>query len=108
MTTRRVIAVATLATALATAFLTGRATATHRADPPRVALPGHRNLRLRPGDEITIPVVAQTCVVSGEGGAPDFVCARGRDPRHQVVFFIDSVAVWTAGNPDKPAWSGKP
>jgi hypothetical protein len=62
---------------------------------------------LRVGDRVVIPSVGQRCSVEVEGGAPELFCAA-LGARHQVVFFRDSISVWTAGNPDKPAWAGKP
>ncbi|HEY2776400.1 MAG TPA: hypothetical protein VGI77_00720 [Gaiellaceae bacterium] len=63
---------------------------------------------LRTGDKILIPVINQRCSVSGEGGSPDLFCSRAKGPTHQVVFFRNSILVWKVGNPDRPAWSGKP
>jgi hypothetical protein len=63
---------------------------------------------LRQGDKIRVPSINQTCTVSGEGSSPDLFCARPSRSRHQVVFFRDEILVWTNGNPDKPAWSGRP
>jgi len=63
---------------------------------------------LRIGDKIAIPAVNQRCAVYTEGGAPELYCARPRHPRHQVTIFKDSILVWKVGNPDRPAWSGRP
>ena len=63
---------------------------------------------LRHGDKITVPSIGQTCTVSAEGGSPDLFCAKSSRPQHQVVFFRGQILVWTNGNPDKPAWSGRP
>jgi hypothetical protein len=43
-----------------------------------------------------------------EGGAPEFYCARLLHPRHQVMIFRNDIQIWKVGNPDRPAWSGKP
>ena len=63
---------------------------------------------LRLGDRVFVPSVGQLCTVSTEGGATDLFCARPRGAHHQVVFFSDSILLWKVGNPDNPAWSGKP
>jgi hypothetical protein len=63
---------------------------------------------LRVGDKVTIPAVNQRCGVYKEGGAPELYCARPRHPRHQVTIFRDSILIWKVGDPDRPAWSGKP
>lgn len=63
---------------------------------------------LRAGDKVRIPTIQPTCVLSGEGGLPDLFCARPTNPRHQVTIFRDNILIWKVGNPDRPAWSGKP
>jgi hypothetical protein len=78
-----------------------------------VGLPGARAsatrvYTLRAGDRVLVPAIDQTCVLSGEGGRPDLFCARTAKPRHEVTIFRDSILVWRVGNPDHPAWSGKP
>jgi uncharacterized protein YmfQ (DUF2313 family) len=60
------------------------------------------------GDKVTIPAINQVCSVSTEGGATDLFSARAQNARHQVTIFRDRILVWTVGNPDKPAWSGRP
>ena len=60
------------------------------------------------GDKVTIPAIRQVCSVSTEGGAADLFCARQRNAKHQVTIFRDNILVWKVGNPDRPAWSGKP
>jgi len=63
---------------------------------------------LREGDRVVVPAIHQACTASGEGGTPDLFCERLRGSRHQVVIFDDTIQVWKVGNPDAPAWSGKP
>jgi hypothetical protein len=63
---------------------------------------------LHVGDKVTIPAVRQHCAVYTEGGSPEFYCARPLHPRHQVTIFRGSILIWKVGNPDRPAWSGKP
>ena len=60
------------------------------------------------GDKVTIPTIRQVCSVSMEGGAAELFCARQRNTKHQVTIFRDNILVWKVGNPDRPAWSGKP
>jgi hypothetical protein len=60
------------------------------------------------GDKVTIPAINQVCSVSTEGGAVDLFCARPRNAHHQVTIFGANILVWKVGNPDRPAWSGKP
>ena len=92
-----VIAVATTAFVLGamTGLPAARASATHV-------------YTLRAGDRVKIPTIQQTCVLSAEGGSPDLFCARASNPHHQVTIFRDNILVWKVGNPDRPAWSGKP
>jgi hypothetical protein len=99
----KLVSLAALAATAGTAFVGGQLTSTRPAD----ASATHAYV-LRKGDKITMPAINQACVVSGEGGAPDLFCARSQRPHHQVVFFRDSILVWKVGNPDKPAWSGRP
>jgi hypothetical protein len=101
--TKRLVFVAVLVTMTGTAFFVGQLTGSQSAS----AAASHA-YTLRAGDKVLIPIVNQVCTVSEEGGSPDLFCARAKNPRHQVVFFGDSILVWTHGNPDKPAWSGKP
>jgi hypothetical protein len=63
---------------------------------------------LRIGDKVAIPAINQLCTVSTEGGAADLFCARPKKARHQVTIFRDNILVWKVGNPDRPAWAGKP
>src|SRR5262245_10483160 len=99
----KLVLVAVLAATAGAAFLGGQLASTGSAD----ASATHRYV-LRKGDRITIPAIDQSCIVSGEGGAPDLFCARSRRPHHQIVFFRDSILAWKVGNPDQPAWSGRP
>ena len=67
-----------------------------------------RAYTLRIGDKATIPAIGQVCKVETEGGAAELFCARPRKARHQVTIFRDNILVWTVGDPDNAAWSGKP
>jgi hypothetical protein len=67
-----------------------------------------RAYTLRIGDKVAIPAISQVCSVSTEGGAVDLFCARPRNAHHQVTIFRDNILVWKIGNPDRPAWTGKP
>ena len=60
------------------------------------------------GDKITVPAIRQVCWVEAEGGAPELFCSKQRRPRHQVTIFRDRILVWKVGDPDHPAWTGKP
>ena len=78
-----------------------------------IGLPGARAsanhvYTLRAGDKVKIPTIQQMCVLSAEGGSPDLFCARPSNPRHEVTIFRDNILIWKVGNPDRPAWSGKP
>lgn len=101
MKARRLIQAAFLTTAAVTGSASGKA-------PAAEASAAHR-YTLRVGDKMTIPAVGQLCAVYKEGGAPELFCARPRHARHQVTIFLDSMEVWTVGNPDAaPVWSGRP
>ncbi|HKD95232.1 MAG TPA: hypothetical protein VKB43_11045 [Gaiellaceae bacterium] len=63
---------------------------------------------LRLGDKVVIPAIRQRCSVEAEGRAVNLFCRRERQPRHEVVLFANQILVYTAGDPDHPAWSGKP
>jgi hypothetical protein len=99
---RLVLAAAVLASA-AIGFDIGNIVTAQAAE----ASAAHR-YTLRVGDAVTIPAVRQRCAVYTEGGSPELYCARPVHPRHQVTIFRDSILIWKAGNPDRPAWSGKP
>jgi hypothetical protein len=101
--TQRRLVLAAVLVAAAIGFSIGKIAAAPAAE----ASAAHR-YTLRIGDKVTIPVVNQRCAVYKEGGAPEFYCARPRQPRHQVTIFRDSILIWKVGNPDRPAWSGKP
>ncbi len=103
MNTSRYLTAVGGAVAVAAAFAVGQFTGTRSAG----ASASHI-YTLRQGDKIKVPSIGQTCTVSGEAGSPDLFCAKPSRPRHQVVFFRDQILVWTNGNPDKPAWSGRP
>ena len=95
---------AVLAVTAAIGFSIGKVTTTATA---AEALAAHR-YTLRIGDKVTVPAVGQLCAVYVEGGAPELFCSRPQHARHQVTIFRDSILVWKVGNPDRPAWSGKP
>jgi hypothetical protein len=103
-TQRRLVLAAALVAAAATGFSIGKIVTAPAAEASAVA---HR-YTLRVGDKVTIPAVNQRCAVYKEGGSPELYCARPRQPRHQVTIFRDSILIWKVGNPDRPAWSGKP
>ena len=96
-----------LAAALAASAAIGFGIAKITPAPAAKAAGPHR-YTLRLGDRVTIPGVRQRCAVEAEGGAPELFCARPRHPRHEVTIFRDSILIWKVGNPDRPAWSGKP
>jgi hypothetical protein len=100
---KRLIAVAALASTVGAGFVVGQLTG---ASPAEAS--ANRAYTLRVGDRVAIPAIEQLCTVSTEGGAVDLFCARPRRAHHQVTIFRDSILVWKAGNPDHPAWSGKP
>lgn len=93
------ISIAVAATAFAVGTMVGL---------PRAHAAATHIYRLRAGDKVKIPTIQQTCVLSAEGGAPELFCERPRNPRHQVTIFSDNILIWKVGNPDHPAWSGKP
>ena len=102
-TRRRLVLGAVLVAAALIGFSIGKiATA-----PAAEASAAHR-YTLRVGDKVTIPAIKQRCAVYMEGDAPELYCARPLHPRHQVAIFRDSILIWKIGNPDRPAWSGKP
>ena len=102
---KRFIATAALAGTIGAAFIVGQQTT---SAPAADASTGH-TYRLRVGDRVVIPSIAQVCSVSTEGGAADLFCARHRKARHQVTIFRDRILVWKVGDPDnRPVWSGKP
>jgi hypothetical protein len=104
MNTRRRLALAAVVVA---AGAVGFSIAKIATTPAAEASAAHR-YTLRIGDRVTIPAVKQRCAVYTEGGAPELYCARPLHPRHQVTIFRDSILIWKVGNPDRPAWSGKP
>lgn len=103
MNTRRRLVQAAVLLAAVIGFSIGKFATAPAAD----AWAAHR-YTLRLGDTMTIPAVNQRCAVYTEGGAPELYCARPRHPRHQVTIFRDSILIWKAGNPNRPAWTGKP
>jgi hypothetical protein len=84
-------------------FVVGQLTHAHSAEASAT-----RAFTLRIGDKVLIPSINQVCAVSTEGGAADLFCARPRNAHHQVAIFRDSILVWKVGNPDRPAWAGRP
>jgi len=100
---RHLILAAVVVAAVAFGFTVGRI----GTGPAAKASAAHR-YTLRLGDRVTIPSVNQRCAVYTEGGAPELFCARPLHPRHQVTIFSDNILIWKVGNPDRPAWSGKP
>ena len=101
--TRTFIATAVLAGSVGAAFFAGQSSGTTAAHASAT-----RAYSLRVGDKVTVPAIRQTCSVFREGGAPELFCTRPRSPHHQVTIFRDRIQVWRAGNPDGPAWSGRP
>jgi hypothetical protein len=100
---KRFVTAAATAAAVAGSFLLGDIAGSPAADAA-----GSHGYTLRIGDTVTVPSVGQSCSVSTEGGAADLFCQRTKNPRHQVTIFRDEILVWTVGNPDRPAWTGKP
>jgi hypothetical protein len=97
-----------LAAMLIVATATGLVIGTSATERAAGASAGHR-YTLRVGDRVTIPAVNQRCAVDrGEGGAPELFCERRLRPHHQVTIFRDGILIWKVGNPDRPAWAGKP
>jgi hypothetical protein len=66
----------------------------------------HYTLRL--GDKVSIPAIGQVCTLATEGTAKNLLCSKPRKARHQVVIFGNDIFVYKVGNPDRPAWAGKP
>src|SRR4051794_30724070 len=100
---RRPVAAAVLVGTATTSFVIGQLAGTQ---PAHASATNSYTLRL--GDRVVIPAINQACSISTEAGATELFCARARNARHQVTIFRNSIAVWTVGNPDKPAWAGKP
>jgi hypothetical protein len=100
---KRLIAAAVLAITAGGSFIVGQIMGPRSAEASST-----RAYTLRIGDKVTIPAINQVCAVSTEGGAADLFCARPRRAHHQVTIFRDNILVWKVGNPDRPAWSGKP
>jgi hypothetical protein len=103
MRRRRVLALAPLVAAFAAGALAAELIRTNPAD----AAAAHK-YALRLGDKVAVPAIRQVCSVEAEGRAVDLFCQRQRKPRHEVAIFRDRILVWNAGNPDHPAWTGKP
>jgi hypothetical protein len=100
---KRLIAAAALVITASGSFVVGQMTGPRSAE----ASPT-RAYTLRIGDKVAVPAINQVCTVSTEGGAPDLFCARPRKAHHQVTIFRGSILAWKVGNPDRPAWVGKP
>jgi hypothetical protein len=98
----RLFAAAVLAS-IGSALAIGQAPGT-----PAAEASAARSYTLRIGDKVTIPAIGQVCSVQREGGAPRLYCARPRNARHQVTIYRDGILVWKVGDPDRPAWTGKP
>jgi hypothetical protein len=103
MNTSRRFSLALLVAVAALGFVIGTATGL-----PRAHASAARIYTLRAGDKIKIPTIQQVCTLSAEGGAPDLFCERPKNAHHQVTIFRDTILVWKVGNPDHPAWSGRP
>jgi len=99
----RIVSIVVIAGALAAGFIAGIAAQTSVAN----ASASHR-YTLRVGDKVAIPAVRQHCAVELEGGAPNLFCARTLHAHHQVTIFRDNILVWKIGDPDHPAWHGRP
>jgi len=102
-TQRRLVIAAVLVAGAVMGFSIGKVAST-----PAAGATGTHLYTLRLGDKVTIPAIRQRCAVYTEGGAPELYCARPRLPRHQVTIFRHSILIWKVGNPDRPAWSGRP
>jgi hypothetical protein len=103
MKRRRVLAVVLLAGA----FAAGAVAANLIRTSPAEASPTHR-YTLHLGDKVAIPAIRQVCAVEAEARKVNLFCQRQRRPRHQVTIFRNNILVWKVGNPEHPAWSGKP
>jgi hypothetical protein len=101
--TLRPLFVTAVLLAAATGFFVGKILAA-----PSAEAAATRSYTLRIGDKAAVPAVNQRCAVYLEGGSPELYCARPRHARHQVTIFRERISIWKAGNPDRPAWSGKP
>jgi len=100
---RRLIATAILGSSVGGTLGVVQLTGTRAAD---ASAP--RTYTLRIGDKVSIPAISQVCSVSTEGGAADLFCAQPRNARHRATIFRDEILAWKVGNPDRPAWAGKP
>jgi hypothetical protein len=100
---KRFIATLALTGSIGASFVVGQMTGLRSAQAAAT-----QRYVLRLGDKVSIPAINQVCAVSTEGGAVDLFCARPRNPYHQVTIFRDNIFVWKVGNPDRPAWAGKP
>jgi hypothetical protein len=99
---KRLIAAAALVITASGSLVVGQMTGPRSAE----ASPT-RAYTLRIGDKVAVPAINQVCTVSTEGER--LICsARPRKAHHQVTIFRGSILVWKVGNPDRPAWAGKP
>jgi len=96
-------ATAALASSLGVGFIVGQNSAM-----PAANAEATRVYTLRIGDKVDVPAIGQVCSIATEGGATDLFCSRPRNAHHQVTIFRDNILVWKVGQPDRPAWSGKP
>jgi hypothetical protein len=103
MKRRRVVAVLLLAGVFAAGpslqTRCGRAPLTH---------PQRPSTRCASGTKVAIPAIRQRCSVEEEGRAANLFCSRPRRPHHQLTIFRDRILVYKVGDPEHPAWSGKP
>lgn len=100
--TPRLSALVVLAAALllvaGAGFALGRATGGESVG----ATPSRRVFTGRQGDVLRVPAAAAQCVVSGEGGAPNLICAHTHNARYEVVFYADSLYLYRNGFPEDP------
>jgi hypothetical protein len=65
---------------------------------------------VRSGDVVHVPQAATSCVVSQEGGFPNFFCEGTPRSRYQVVIFSDQADLYdleAGGEPLAPTYSVK-
>ena len=86
-----------------------RESGSHRTFPTASIIKGGHGYALQRGDVIRVPAAATRCEASREGGYPNLFCSRMSGGRYDVVFYKDSVLVWSS--PDKAisySWQVKP
>jgi hypothetical protein len=64
-----------------------------------------RRLTASLGDTVVVPASKTKCVVSAEGGIPNYVCSRSGKHTYQVVFYRDNILVFKEGHPEDPVFS---